>query len=113
MISYYKHLTTLLDPYLEHSERSTCYCINFFKCNLHTFLALHFDFLCFLYLNVFYRRKMGECLDGLNFDELCNLEDKMENTVMAIREKKVETLTTLCKHCFELIVCSTFFFFYQ
>lgn len=32
---------------------------------------------------------MGECLDGLNFEELCSLEDKMEETVMTVREKKV------------------------
>ncbi|XP_017249831.1 agamous-like MADS-box protein AP3 isoform X1 [Daucus carota subsp. sativus] len=47
-----------------------------------------------LNLNREIRRKMGECLDGLNFDELCNLENKMENTVMAIREKKMKMITS-------------------
>ncbi|KAL8100597.1 hypothetical protein AgCh_032745 [Apium graveolens] len=35
------------------------------------------------------RRKMGEYLDGMNFDELSSLEDKMEETLMTIHEKKV------------------------
>lgn len=46
-----------------------------------------------LNLNREIRRKMGECLDGLNFEELCSLEDKMEETVMTVREKKMKIIT--------------------
>ncbi|XP_074368099.1 agamous-like MADS-box protein AP3 isoform X2 [Apium graveolens] len=44
-------------------------------------------------LNREIRHKMGECLDGLNFEELCSLEDKMEETVMTIRENKMKIIT--------------------
>ncbi|KAK1399294.1 hypothetical protein POM88_009157 [Heracleum sosnowskyi] len=47
-----------------------------------------------LNLNREIRHKMGECLDGLNFEELCTLEDKMEETVMTVREKKLKMITS-------------------
>ncbi|XP_030447149.1 floral homeotic protein DEFICIENS-like [Syzygium oleosum] len=39
------------------------------------------------------RRRFGEGLNGMSFDELCGLEQDMDNAVSLIRERKYKTLS--------------------